>query len=245
MFPLVALVAAIGIPPCWDIFDAALRHSAMSSHPAYVSYDEHILVTQDDQRLVQTIAHVDYRDDGLALVRDERFNFEPILTRHTEPGPPVLGPYGPNRDTWLPQADVIPTIASVRAQSNLNCEFGGVETYKGHNAYHLFFTGAPTNRPSIKAMWVDTGSGAIWKVIVTGFVRFDDDPGAAKPLADFEVELGYAGPYLVVDHVVWSYRRQEYSQVSRYFGEYTLSDYSFPEILPPTYFSNTTAIASP
>ncbi len=244
MFPSLVLAVAIGIPPCWNIFDAALRHSAMSMHPPYVHYDEHILVTQDDQRLVQTIAHVDYRDDGLARVQDERFNYEPILTRHTEPGPPELGPYGSNRESWLPQSDVLPTIANVRAQGDMRCKFNDVEAYKNHTTYRLDFSGTPA-RPSIKSMWIDTTSNTIWKVIVSGYVRFADDPDGPRPLANFEVELGYAGKYLVVNHVVWQYRRHEYSQVSTYFGEYTLNGYAFPDVLPDEYFRNTAAFVSP
>jgi hypothetical protein len=245
MFSMIVLAAALGVPPCWNIYDSALRHSAMASHPAYVSYDERILITQDDQRLVESTAHVDYRDDGLALVRDERFNFQPILTRHTEPGPPVLGPYGASRDTWLPQADVLPTIARVRAQGDVRCDVTDVEEYKGHITYHLLFSGAPSTVPSLKAMWVDTGSEDIWKVIVSGYVRFADDSDGPLPLADFEVELEDAGRYLVVDHVVWSYRRHEYSQISNYFGEYTLSGYSFPDSLPSSEFTDDTAILAP
>lgn len=240
MFALVALAAALGIPPCWDIFDAALHHSAASSHPAYVSYDERILVTQDDQRLVQTTAHVDYRDDGVARVSDERFNFEPFLTRHAEPGPPVLGPYGANRDAWLPQEDMLPTIARVRTQGDMRCSVAGVESYKDHTTYHLRFIGSPQQRPALKAMWVDTGSNSIWKVIVSGYVYFNGD-GYPPDLADFEVELGYTGPYLVVNHVVWSYRMREYSQSSLYFGEYTLTGYTFPQSMPNGFFERTTA----
>src|SRR5579884_2813065 len=244
MFALFALVAAVSVPPCWDIFDGALRRSAASAHPAYVSYDERILVLQDDQRLIQSTAHVDYRDDGLARVSDERFNFEPYVTRYTEPGPPVLGPYGVNRDTWLPQTDIFPTIATVRSEGDMRCEVRDVEAYKGHSTYHLQFTRiSGISKPSIKAIWVDTTSDAIWKVIVTGYVRFDEDN--KRDLADFEVELGYTGPYLVVNHVVWSYRRHEYSQISNYFGEYTLTGYSFPPHMPGTYFGDSRAARSP
>jgi hypothetical protein len=76
-------------------------------------------------------------------------------------------------------------------------------------------------------------------------VRFDDDPQGPRPLALFEVELGYVGPYLVVDHVVWSYRRHQYSQVSTYFGEYNFSGFSFPDALPGAYFGDTAAFYSP
>ncbi len=239
MFPSIVLAAAIGIPPCWDIFDSALRHSAMSPHPTYVSYDERISLTQDEQPVVQTVAHVDYRDDGIARVRDERFNFEPVLTRRTEPGPPVLGPYGPARDMWLPQGDVLPTIASVRTQGDLGCSVQGIESYKGHTTYVLAFNGVSSKRPAIKAMWVDTQTEAIWKLIVSGYVHFDGSTQGPNSLTDFEVELGYSGPYLVVNHVVWSYRRHEYSQSSDYFGEYTLSGYTFPQALPASYFGGT------
>ena len=239
MFAPFVLAAVMSTPPCWSIFDGALRRSAASTHPQFVSYDERILVTQDSQRLVQSTAHVDYRDDGLALVRDERFDFQPILTRHTEPGPPELGPYGSERETWLPGRDVFPTIANVRAQGDLTCSLADVEQYKGHSTYHLVFTGPGGNRPALKALWVDTGSGVIWKVIVSGYVRFDDDPYGEHPLADFEVELSFADRYLVVNHVVWAYQRREYSQTSDYFGEYTLTGYQFPSKLPQTYFTST------
>lgn len=245
MLPSLVLAAAIGIPPCWDIFDSALRHSAMAQHPAYVSYNEHINVTQDEHRLVQSVAHVDYRDDGVARVSDERFNFEPILTRHEEPGPPELGPYGRKRAIWLPQDQVFPTIATVRSQGDIACRVTGVETYKGHATYHLSFENVRHDRPSLKALWVDTASKDIWKLIVSGYVNFADDPGAAPGLADFEVELAYSGPYLMVDHVVWQYDRREYSQVSRYFGEYTLSDYNFPGSLPKSYFADAAAAVMP
>lgn len=239
MFAPLVLAAVITTPPCWTIFDGALQHSAASSHPQFVSYDERIFVSQDDQRLVQSTAHIDYRDDGLALVRDERFDFQPILTRHTEPGPPELGPYGNERDTWLPGRDVLPTIASVRAEGDLSCTVGDVEQYKGHSTYHLLFGGSMRNRPTLKALWVDTASRVIWKVIVSGFVRFDDDPYGEHPLADFEVELGVVDRYLVVNHVVWAYQRHVYSQTSDYFGEYTLTGYQFPAKLPDTYFKST------
>ena len=50
------------------------------------------------------------------------------------------------------------------------------------------------------------------------------------------MELGYSGPYLVVNHVVWQLRRREYSQWASYFGEYTLTGFTFPNSLPAGYF---------
>ncbi|MFN2450096.1 MAG: hypothetical protein ABR508_09995, partial [Candidatus Baltobacteraceae bacterium] len=208
------LAAALGAPSCWDIFDQALRTSAASVHPQYVTYDERIAITQNERRWVEAAAFIDYRDDGLARVRDERFNFEPYLTRHAEPGPPELGPYGPGREEWLPHGEPFPTIASVRAQGDMTCRMRGLETYKGHRAYHLTFGGVPASRPSLKALWVDAATGVVWKIIVSGFVNVIDDAGPTPTITNFEVELGYAGPYLVVNHVVWDLRHKEYSQSS-------------------------------
>lgn len=234
MLPML-IAATAGILPCWDIFDAALRHSALSEHPPFVTYDERISITEDNQRIVQSVAHVEYRDDGVARVRDERFDFEPIVTRRAEPGPPELGPYGSARQNWLPQSQLFRTIAAVRSDGDLQCFDDGVETYKGHSTYHLQFVDRVQNRPALEDLWVDTQSDAVWKLETTGYVYFAGDDGG-HALADFQVEFTYAGSYLVVDHVVWQYTQREYSQTSNFFGEYTLSGYRFPQQLPSSHF---------
>lgn len=241
MLPALFLAAALGSespPRCWDVFDSAVRRSAAAAHPAYVSYDERISVTGDGEQVLYSTAHVDYRDDGTARVEDERFAFAPIVTRQAEPGPPELGPYGAERIAWLPQESLdggFPVIAAVRAQGKIACDIADVETYKGHQAYHIVFRNTPRNRPGLKELWIDTQSRDIWKLRVTGYVLFVGSQ-EASPLTDFQVELEYAGPYLVVDHVVWQYRRREYSQYADYFGEYTLGGFSFPSTLPNSYF---------
>lgn len=243
MFPTLVLAVALGSSQCWNIYDAALRHSALSAHPAYVSYNVITRVTEDQQPLVYSRSHVDYRDDGLARVLDERFNFEPILTRHTEPGPPVIGPYGARRAQWLPKDNELPIIADVRSESSVTCTFTN-EEYQGRPTYHIVFRSPHINeRAGVKQMWIDMDSQDVWKLIVSGPVSFADDPGGEHPLADFEVELSYTGPYLLVRHVVWQYRRKEYSQYATYFAEYTLSSFSFPDRLPAAYFAQATAKA--
>jgi hypothetical protein len=67
------------------------------------------------------------------------------------------------------------------------------------------------------------------------------DGTQADGLAEFQVELGYIGRYLLVNHVVWKYRRREYSQYVDYFGEYTFSNYAFPDKLPAWYFGDVAA----
>jgi hypothetical protein len=243
MVHALALAALAGMPPCWDIFDAALRHSATASHPPYVTYSERISVTADREPLLMSLAQVDYRDDGVARVSDERFNYTPFVTRHAEPGPPELGPYGAGRAMWLPDSTGLPTIAQVRATGNMTCTIADEESYKSHDTYHLVFGGGTPGRPRLEDLWVDTHSGDIWKLIVSGPVVFLDNPGHPSDLAQFQVELGYSGQYLVVNHVVWSYRRREYSQYVDYFGEYDFTGYAFPAVLPASYFGDDTAAA--
>jgi hypothetical protein len=236
------LLAALGaMPPCWDVFDAALRRSANAAHPPYVTYSERIVVSEDGTPLIRSTAHVEYRDDGLARVSDERFSYQPFVTRRVEPGPPELGPYGKGRAMWLDDDDGMPIIATVRTLGNVQCRIADEEWYKGHDTYHLTFAGAPTGRPTLKGLWVDTRSHDVWKLIVTGPIGFWDDPQGRNSLAEFQVELGYWGPYLVVNHVVWSYSRTEYSQRANYFGEYIYSAYDFPSELPAWHFGEATA----
>jgi hypothetical protein len=237
---LVVLALIATLPSCWDVFDTALRHSAAAAHPPYVEYNERITVTADRAPLLMSFAQIDYRDDGLARVSDARFNYQPFITRHAEPGPPELGPYGAGRAMWLPDSSGLPTIAQVRTLGNTTCTLTP-EVYKSHHTYHLSFGGGTPGRPKLKDLWVDAQSSEIWKLIVTGPVTFLDDPEHPHGLAEFQVELDYDGPYLVVKHVVWSYRRQEYSQYVDYFGEYTFTGYSFPTALPASYFGDDAA----
>jgi hypothetical protein len=237
MFPAIVLAAAFSTQQCWDIFDGALRHNAQGAHPAYISYDERISVTGDDEPILYSLAHVDYRDDGVARVLDQRFNYLPIRTSHTEPGPPELGPYGKARSAWLPLegASDLPVISSVHVPGTITCTVSGIEEYKNHRAYHLVFGNTDPKKPAIKAIWIDTASQDVWKLIVSGYVMFVDS-NEEPPLAEFQVELGYSGPFLVVNHVVWQLRRREFSQYANYFGEYTLSGFEFPNTLPADYF---------
>lgn len=236
MFPAIVLAAAFSTQQCWDIFDGAMRHNAQGAHPAYISYDERISVTADGGPVLFSLAHVDYRDDGSARVLDERFNYLPIYTKHAEPGPPELGPYGKARSLWLPLEGMrdLPVISSVHVLGNITCT-AAIEQYKGHRSYHLIFGNLAQDKPAIKAMWIDTASQDVWKLIVSGYVLFVDS-NQSPPLADFQVELGYSGPFLVVNHVVWQLRRREYSQYANYFGEYTLTGFTFPNTMPPNYF---------
>lgn len=239
MFAALIVAFSVASPNCWQIYDDAVRHSALALHPPYIQYDERIEIDANQRPLVLSRAHIDYRDDGLARVVDERFDNDPIVTRQAEPGPPVLGPYGANRASWIPNVGetAYPLISDVRTHGDSLCEIAGTQTYKGHETYHLKFTHAKNDRPQLKGLWVDMHSSDIWKVALSGYVYF---AGADKapPLADFEVELSYSGPYLMVNHVVWAYRDREYSQWDDYFGEYYLSGFQFPPQLSNAIFAS-------
>lgn len=236
MVHLIFAALAAAAPRCWDIYERVLAHSAASPHPRFISYNEHIAIFEDGDRIISSRANVDYRDDGLARVADERFGYDPIVTRAVEPGPPELGPYGPGRAMWLPPPPGAPTIATVRVKSAVACTNEGIETYRGSRVYHLRFHGADPQRAHLRALWVDARSMDVWKVALAAPVRLVDGSAAAYDLANYEVELSYRGPYLVVDHVTWSLGEKAFSQSTTYRGDYTFSGYSFPAALPSSYF---------
>lgn len=240
MFATLVLAAMVGTPPCWDVYDTALRRRAAAAHPAYVTYDEYISLIANDQQIVRSTAHIDYRDDGVARVSDTRFDNDPFVTLTTDPGPPELGPYGEGRLSWLPLESVdsarMRVIGDVHAHGTRSCTLRGVVAYHGHRTYRVIIGNTPLDRPAVKELLIDTQSFDIWKVVARGFVLFKGTD-STPPLTDFQVELGYAGPYLVVDHVTWHYRLRQYSQYDRLFGEYYFSDFDFPKSMPATLFT--------
>lgn len=230
-------------PGCWVLFNQAMRHRAIAPHPPFIVYNEHISVIEDDSQVLDTSAKIEYREDGLARVIDDRYDGFQFLTYHEDPGPPELGPYGTARSLWLPLPDApsdLRIIGDVLAKNpnGPTCTDLGVEQYKDHRVYHLAFGSPVHDRPTLQALWVDASSQEIWKVALTGYINLASvDDSAQRRLTHFEVELTDVGRYLVVDHVTWHYRLREYDQFSNLFGEYYLSGFEFPQQLPGTTFS--------
>ncbi|MDQ2993266.1 MAG: hypothetical protein M3R30_10685 [Candidatus Eremiobacteraeota bacterium] len=233
------LALALGGQACWDLYDGAMRHRAAAAHPAYVQYDENTALHIDGYPIVSATATVRYRSDGLARVEDSRFVDYSWVTDHVEPGPPELGPYGKNRSAWLPMDEPgLPSvIAEVRKHGAAACTNLGLEQLHGHLAYHLKITPFDASRPSLKALWIDADTAEIWKVVVSGRLFVIDGPQENSPVVDFEVELAAEGSYVMVQHVTWHYRMPIYSQYSNYFGEYYLSNFHYPNALPPVTFA--------
>ena len=239
----ITRASAAALPDCWDLAYGAIHHRAAAPHPPFILYNERMVINGDGLPLLQAREEVIYRDDGLARISDDRFMGHPYLTNATDPGPPELGPYGKRRSMWLPlqEADysTLPLIGAVRSKnaSGLACSNDGFERYNDHDTYRLSFTTAFPDKPALKALWIDTHTSEIWKVILSGYlpIALSDNPKNAL-LADFEVELEQQGPYLVVDHVTWKYRYHQYDQYSNLFGEYYYSGFEFPSRLPLSVF---------
>ncbi|MBC5815901.1 MAG: hypothetical protein GIW97_05095 [Candidatus Eremiobacteraeota bacterium] len=248
LFGLVLLACASGpaaaqaAPPnCWDVTYAALRHRAAAPHPPYITYAESAELIVDGKTLMQSRPQITYRDDGALRIDDDGFVY---VTRNAVPGPPELGPYGNRRSMWLPMDDAadpsLPLIGTVHSRNRtMSCANEGIELYKDHETYRLAFNTVFPNRPSLKALWVDTRTSEIWKVIVSGAVPvgFSSDERRVG-LADFEVELAPYDNYVVVNHVTWKFNFREYSQTATFFGEYYYHGFEFPKVVPAGFFSS-------
>lgn len=238
------IIAALG-PSCWDVYDAALRHSAALPRPPYVTYIERIDIENGDNSQRQALrpstyagdARIQYRDDGLARVEDQRFDYDPIVTTFPDPGPPELGPYGARRTIWRGVPDVLPVISSVRSKSSVTCTLS-VETYKGRQTYHLAFRGASSKLPHVDDFWVDAQTQDIWKVALDAPVSFNYGYAPSDDLAHFEIELKYEGRYLMVQHVTWEAHVPTHGQSMHVFAQYAYSDYAFPAQLPEKTFES-------
>jgi hypothetical protein len=237
---MLGLVAAVVLsaPACWDIYDQALRHRAASSQPSYVEYTQRTVLSADGGEVERADASMSWRSDGLTRVRDDRFPGFTFVTDRPDPGPPQLGPYGMSRLSWLPIESDVPLVGQVRAHDAKSCTNVGVETYRGHRVYHLVLEPNDDSRPSVKELWIDTESADIWKVIVSGYLTVVDADEPRRPLVDFAIELSAQGPYVMIDHITWSYRLRVYSQYSELFGEYYLGGYSYPSKMDSRVFDS-------
>lgn len=231
-FGSTAIASAENVDPCWELLYQALEHSAASQHAPYISYGELIHITQDGHRYEFANANVTYRDDGVAYIDDDRW-VHPFLSRSLEPGPPVLGPYGPNRDTWLSFDDStsitqLPVIASTRNYRN-ECVDQGDETVDGRATAHLIIPDAPDDRPALKAIWIDRKTFAIRRAVVSQWLTFlyDYSGKRGQRLVDYTIAVEDINGYSVIHQVNWEYTYRVYSQFSTISAEYTFNGFHF------------------
>jgi len=241
----LVLAAAAAGTSCWNVYDAALGHSAQAARPPYVTYVEQISIQYGDPSTAQALkpstyagsARVQYRGDGLARVEDERFGNAPIVTSVLDPGPPELGPYGDRQSIWEGVHYVLPLISSVRAKSSVTCTLSA-GLYQGRQVYHLEFRGASPKIPHLDDLWVDAQSNDIWKVALEAPLSFNFGYVPSVDPVHFEVDLGYEGRYLVVQHVRSEVRVPTHGQLMHVVAQYAYGEYAFPAQLPQKVFES-------
>lgn len=241
----LVLAAATSVPSCWDVYDAAIGHSAQAARPPYITYVERIAIQYGDPSTSQALkpstyagnARVEYRSDGLARVQDERFGNAPILTSILDPGPPELGPYGARQSIWEGVHYALPLISSVRAKSSVTCTLSA-QPYQGRQTYHLQFRGASPKVPHLDDLWVDGQTHDIWKVALEAPLSFNFGYEQSVDPVHFEIDLGYEGPYLVVQHVRSETHVATHGQFMHVVWQYAYADYAFPPQLPQGVFES-------
>jgi hypothetical protein len=234
LFALSA-TAARGEDACWQLLYRAVEHNAAVAHPPYVSYNEKLALDEDGRSLEFAHINVTYRDDGIASVDDDRFA-HPFLSAILDPGPPVLGPYGERRAQWLSLGDGDPSlkvIAETETPHRLPCVDVGDETIDGTPYAHLTFPEAATDRPALKAVWIDRTSLRIRRAVVSEWLAFYvDERLAQRRLTDYTLEIAQVGPYDVLTQVNWSYVFKSYGQRTVLSEEYTFAGYRFETRAP-------------
>jgi len=228
-------------PACWDLTYAAIRHQAAAPHPRFIQYDATGTIVQDGNVLTRVAAAVAYRDDGTALVADDRFA-DPYVTTTVDPGPPELGPYAGRRSGWLLPDEMDPSlrvIAKVGAAHRLQCTDRGTELFHGREVYDLVFGSPSLHRAGLQELLIDSKSMEIWKVALRAYQDpLDAGSTTATWPVNYQIELEQSGPYVVVHHITWTYEYMDASQQSSVFGEYYYDDFRFPSQLPSAYFTN-------
>jgi hypothetical protein len=237
-----ALAGAPSDDACWRLAYAAIQHNAAAPHAAYISYSETVNVFADRRRVEYDSIDVTYRDDGLAYINDDRWG-RAFLSGQLEPGPPVLGPYGDSRESWLPAgltADGFLTIAQVENPELRGCTDLGDDTIRGTGYAHLAF--GPASGTALKAMWVDRRTGEAVRLVVSGLLYYHDvDAKLAHTVVDYQIDMQSINGYAVLQAARWSYVLRSYSQWSRIDAEYDFGNYRFATTQPPgTDFSTTT-----
>ncbi len=221
MFAAIALGVALGSMQndsvCWDLAYGAVRKRAASPHPATILYDAVGTITGDGNLVDRIRQEIAYRDDGSALITDDRFDL-PYVVRALDPGPPELGPYGDRRSGWIlpDEPPSLHVIAKVHAAHKIACKNKGIVHYAGRDAYDLVFGTPSQPRVGLQELWVDVKTADIWKVVL----REDD--------IDYSVEMQQSGRFLVVRHVSWKYQIKANDQWSDFVGEYYYDDFRFP-----------------
>ncbi len=227
--------ADAGTDACWQLIMRAMDASAHSPRARFTTYGEKATITEDGRMLENVRSNITYRDDGLAYVEDDRWG-DPFQSRYLEPGPPVLGPYGNERNTWLgfdqnvPSA--FPIIANVHTHPNISCRNSGVVSIDQQPLFHLY-VGEGKHRLGLHEVWINPTTFEIRRVVVVGPLRLYGNGDYTQETANYTVDVGHVDGYVVVNRVWWKYEEQIYSQTTVMDAEYDFTDYRFSDVPPP------------
>jgi hypothetical protein len=229
LFSLCA-TAARGDDTCWRLLYAAVQHNAAVPHAPFVSYSESVDLQEDGNSIQSARANVTYRDDGVAYVDDSRFD-HPFVSFVLDPGPPVLGPYGGRRQTWLDfgtRDATLPIIADTQTAHAAECKDLGDDTIEGGKFAHLVFPEARGDVPDLKSVWIDRARLTVRRAVMSEYINFYFyDGDITQHLADFTLEVSQIDGHDVLDQVNWHYSYWQYGQRTTLKEEYKFGAYQF------------------
>jgi len=235
LFALCA-AAARGDDACWQLLYSTMQHNASLERAPFVSYSESVDLEEDGWPIESARLNVTYRDDGMASVDDSRF-VHPFASAILDPGPPVLGPYGDRRKTWLDFGidDVaLPVIADTQTAHRRVCNDLGDDTIEGSRYAHLVFPDANTDHPALKTVWIDRNRLTIRRAVVSEYLNFYFfDGDIAQRLADYTIEVSRINGHDVLTQINWKYSYWQYGQRTNLREEYKFGAYRFDTKAPP------------
>jgi hypothetical protein len=220
---------------CWQLLYRAIEKSASAPHSPFISYSLFVDITENGLRYERANASIVYRDDGMAYIDDDRW-VHPFLSTSLEPGPPVLGPYGPQRTSWLSliqQGDTaMPVIADTHNIPTGRC----VEAADSNGELaHLIIPHPAKDRPALKEIWIERNSLGIRRAVVSQWQTFIYDlanDGNKQHLIDYHIDVQNINGYNVVSDISWQYTYPIYSQYSTIEAKYIFSDFHFDAKAP-------------
>lgn len=235
-----AMLAGLALPAraddaCWQLVHKAILKSALSQRAPYVTYSEIEDISSDGNRFARSSALITYRDDGLAYVDDDRW-VHPWIGYLLDPGPPVLGPYGDRRRSWLDLADnsaPMPVIASTHNSALAQCNDLGDEIWNGQKLAHLQFPDARVDRPALLGIWLDRTSLRVAHAVTRDWLSFWSGEGTSRGLVTYQIDVERIDGYDVLSRVSWEHHYRWYSQSTTMKGEYVFGNYKFAST-PPT-----------
>jgi hypothetical protein len=234
LFALCA-TSARGDEACWKLLYSTVQHNAAVPHAPFVSYSESVDLQEDGIPIQSARANVTYRDDGVAYIDDSRFD-HPFLSGVLDPGPPILGPYGTRRETWLEFGNhdaPLPIIADAQTAHREECKDLGDDMIDGGKFAHLVFPGARDDGPALKSVWIDRTRLTVRRAVVSEYINFYFyDGDITHHLADFTLEVRQIDGHDVLDQLNWHYSYWQYGQRTNLNEEYRFGAYQFNSQAP-------------